>query len=122
MNATKEVGEAISGIQQSARESIEAAERTSTELNDTVILVEKSGESLVEIVQDVAAVADQVRSIAAAAEQQSAASEEITRALDEINRMADEGATAMHMCAQAVLELAEQSDGLKNLVNDLRSK
>ena len=100
MNATKEVGEAISGIQQSARESIEAAERTSTELNDTVILVEKSGESLVEIVQDVAAVADQVRSIAAAAEQQSAASEEITRALDEINRMADEGATAMHMCAQ----------------------
>lgn len=122
MNATKEVGNAISGIQQSTKESIEAAERTSHELNETVGLVEKSGESLVEIVEDVAAVADQVRSIAAAAEQQSAASEEITRALDEINRMADEGATAMHMCAQAVLELSEQSDGLKNLVNDLRKK
>ncbi len=122
MNATKEVGDAISGIQQSTKESIEAAERTSHELNETVGLVEKSGESLVEIVEDVAAVADQVHSIAAAAEQQSAASEEITRALDEINRMADEGATAMHMCAQAVVELSEQSDGLKNLVNDLRNK
>ncbi|CAK7016702.1 MAG: hypothetical protein DESF_00676 [Desulfovibrio sp.] len=122
MNATKEVGDAISGIQQGTRDSISAVEQTSSELNDTAVLVEKSGQSLVEIVQNVATVADQVRNIAAAAEEQSAASEEITHALDEINRMADEGATAMHMCAQAVVELSEQTDGLKNLVDDLRGK
>ena len=122
MNATKEVGEAISGIQQGTRDSISAVEQTSTELNDTAELVEKSGQSLVEIVNNVGTVADQVRNIAAAAEEQSAASEEITRALDEINRMADEGATAMHMCAQAVVELSEQTDGLKNLVIDLRGQ
>ncbi|MEG6501675.1 methyl-accepting chemotaxis protein, partial [Desulfovibrio sp. 1214_IL3152] len=122
MNATKEVGDAISGIQQGTRDSISAVEQTSSELNDTAALVEKSGQSLVEIVENVAAVADQVRNIAAAAEEQSAASEEITRALDEINRMADEGATAMHMCAQAVVELSEQTDGLKNLVVDLRAQ
>ena len=122
MNATKEVGDAISGIQQGTRDSISAVEQTSSELNDTAVLVEKSGQSLVEIVQNVAAVADQVRNIAAAAEEQSAASEEITRALEEINRMADEGATAMHMCAQAVVELSEQTDGLKNLVVDLRAQ
>ena len=121
MNATKEVGDAIKGIQNGTRQSISAVERTTANLDSTTNLVKKSGESLGQIVQEVVATADQVRAIATAAEEQSAASEEITHSLDEINRMAGETAVAMQQSAQAVSDLAQQSQELQRLVNELRN-
>lgn len=120
MNATKEVGEAIKGIQAGTRKSIGAVERTTGNLDAATDLVKKSGLALADIVQEVVHTADQVRSIATAAEEQSAASDEITHSLEEINRMAGETAVAMQQSAQAVSELARQSQELQLLVNDLR--
>lgn len=121
MTATKEVGDAISGIQQGTRRSIDAVERTTGNLASTTDLVKKSGGSLAEIVDESVHTADQVRSIATAAEEQSAASEEITRSLEEINRMAGETAFAMQQSAMAVSELSQQSQELQTLVNNLRA-
>lgn len=121
MTATKEVGDAISGIQQGTRRSIEAVERTTGNLASTTDLVKKSGDSLTEIVGESVHTADQVRSIATAAEEQSAASEEITHSLEEINRMAGETAFAMQQSAMAVSELSQQSQELQTLVNNLRA-
>ena len=121
MNATKEVGEAITGIQNGARQSISAVERTTDNLTATTDLVQRSGEALMLIVQEVTETAVQVSSIATASEEQSAASEEITHSLEEINRMADETATAMQQSAQAVGELAVQSQELLRLVGELRN-
>ncbi len=120
MTATKEVGNAISGIQTGTRKSVGAVERTTGNLDAATGLVKKSGEALAEIVQESVHTADQVRNIATASEEQSAVSEEITRSLDEINRMADETASAMQQSAQAVSELASQSQELLRLVNNLR--
>lgn len=120
MQATKEVGAAIKGIQTGTRQSIDAVVRTTGNLHTTTELVERSGESLVSIVTGITEAAVQVSSIATAADEQSAASEEITHALDEIHRMADETAKAMQQSAQAVGELAMQSHELQRLVNQLR--
>ncbi len=120
MNATKEVGDAIKGIQDGTRQSTSAVERTTGNLDATTDLVRKSGEALSDIVHEVVLTSDQVRAIATAAEEQSAASEEITHSLEEINRMAGEAATVMQQSAAAVSELAEQSRELQRLVNELR--
>ncbi len=120
MNATKEVGEAIHGIQQGTRQSLDAVERTTTKLDSTTELVKQSGGSLADIVHEVASTADQVRNIATAAEEQSAASEEITQSLEEINSMAGETAAAMQQSAEAVSELSKQTQELQRLVNELR--
>lgn len=121
MLATKEVGDAISGIQAGTRQSITTVERTGNNLDSTTELVKKSGEALTTIVSDVVGTADQVRAIATAAEEQSATSEEITRSLDEINNMATETASAMQQSAQAVSELSVQAQELQRLVNELRA-
>ncbi|MDL2210666.1 methyl-accepting chemotaxis protein [Desulfovibrio sp. OttesenSCG-928-O18] len=121
MTATKEVGDAISGIQTGTRQSIDTVERTSNNLDNTTELVKKSGEALTTIVAEVIGTADQVRAIATAAEEQSAASEEITHSLEEINTMAGETATAMQQSAQAVSDLSVQAQELQRLVNELRN-
>lgn len=121
MAATREVGEAINGVQSGTRQSIDMVERTSNNLDGATELVKKSGEALTTIVSDIVDTSDQVRAIATAAEEQSATSEEITRSLDEINNMAGETASAMQQSAQAVSELSIQAQELQRLVNELRN-
>ena len=121
MTATKEVAEAISGIQQGTRESIQAVNSTGSNLQTALELVGSSGESLAEIVEEAVNMSDQVRGIATSVEEQSATSEEITRALDSINQTAVQTADAMHQSAAAVNDLAGQTQELQRLVQELRS-
>ena len=120
MTATKEVGDAITGIQQGTQRSIVAMQDAAKNVEDATGLAEESGSALTEIVSESEHVASQIQAIAAAAEEQSATSEEITRSLDEINAMAGENAAAMQQSAQAVSELAIQTQELQQLVNGLR--
>ncbi len=120
MTATKEVGSAIQGIQASARASIGAVETSTGNLETATELVNESGQSLVEIVQESVHSADQVRSIATAAEEQSASSSEIASSIESINAIAVETAGAMDQADKAVKDLSEQTQQLTNLVNALR--
>ncbi len=120
MQATKEVGDAISGIQQGTQRSIAAVGSTSTNVDGASGLATESGSALAEIVKEAERTADQVRNIAAAAEEQSAASEEITHSLEEINRIAAETSSVMQQSSQAVMELASQTTQLQGLVQELR--
>lgn len=120
MEATEEVGAAITGIQAGTQASITAVANAGSQLASASELVQNSGNSLEAIVHEVTGAALEVSSIATAAEEQSAASEEITMALEGINNMANETATAMSESAQAVSELAVQSQELQRLVDALR--
>jgi methyl-accepting chemotaxis protein len=120
MTATKEVGTAISGIQQGARKSVEAVDLTTANLGKATELVHKSGESLKDIVNEATHAADQVRGIATAAEQQSAASEEIATSLTGINSIAVETAEIMSQASAAVTDLNSQARDLQTLVDSLR--
>jgi methyl-accepting chemotaxis protein len=119
--ATKEVGEAIGGIQRGTRKNLENVESAAHTVEQATELAGKSGEALEEIVHLVEISTDQVRSIAAASEEQSAASEEINRSIEDISRISSETASAMNQSAQAVGDLATQAGSLRQLIEKMKS-
>lgn len=121
MHATKEVGEAIAGIQARTTENISRMGRTEESVRRSTELAEKAGDALARIVERAELTADRVRAIATASEEQSAASEEISRGTEEVNRVASETADAMTQSAQAVAELARMAQDLRSLVEELKS-
>ncbi|WP_031387644.1 methyl-accepting chemotaxis protein [Desulfonatronum thiodismutans] len=120
MNATKEVGDAISAIQEGTKDSLRGMEQAVEAVGDATKLATVSGQALREIVSLVEEASDQVRSIATAAEEQSAASEEINRGMEDINRISTETSEVMDQSAQAVSELARQAVELRTLVQQLK--
>ncbi len=121
MAATKEVGEAIHGIQQGTRRNIENVDKTVRNIQEATTLAAQSGQALSSIVALVDQVTDQVHSIATASEQQSSASEEINKSIEDVNRISTETADAMRQSAQAVAELAEQAQALRRLIEKMKS-
>ena len=115
MHATKEVGDAISAIQQGTNDNIHQVDAASSAVEEAVELASSSGQALAEIVALVNATSDQVRGIATAAEQQSATSDEINQAVDEVNRIAGETADGMNESMHALAELSSLAERLKGL-------
>jgi methyl-accepting chemotaxis protein len=122
MTATKEVGDAIHGIQEGARKNIQAVEATVDRIEQATEHAGKSGEALGSIVELVERSTDQVRSIATASEEQSASSEEINRAIEDISRISSETSAAMGQSSQAVNELAGQAQALSRLIEELKDE
>ncbi|GAB6036881.1 methyl-accepting chemotaxis protein [Fundidesulfovibrio butyratiphilus] len=120
MTATKEVGDAIAGIQHGSSETLVRVDRAASAVNEATGLAERSGGVLSDIVSMVEDAGDQVRSIAAAAEEQSASFAEINRAVEAISAIATETAQAMEHSTTAVTELAGQAHTLSTLIADLR--
>ncbi|WP_366521711.1 methyl-accepting chemotaxis protein [Solidesulfovibrio sp.] len=120
MTATKEVGDAIRGIQSGARKNYDNVEQSVTAVGEAASLAAASGDILREIVDLVDTSADQVRSIATASEQQSASSEEINRSVEEVNRIAAETMDALRQAAQAVTDLAQQAQELSSMVQEMQ--
>jgi methyl-accepting chemotaxis protein len=118
MTADRYIVQAIQGIQEKIRKSMDNVDSSVTETDESTVLAKKSGEALVEIVRLVGLATDQVRSIATASEQQSAASEEINRSIEDVNTISCETAEAM---TQAVSELANQNLNLKSLIEHMQS-
>jgi methyl-accepting chemotaxis protein len=122
MTATKQVGDAIRGIQEGARKNIDNVEHAVQKIDAATGLASKSGETLTEIVSLVDLTTDQVRSIATASEEQSATSDEINRSIEDVNRISSETSDGMRQSAQAVSELAHQAQVLKNLIDRMKDE
>ena len=121
MQATREVGSAIQGIQNGTAQNIDQVNQTVDTIEQTTELAGTSGAALSEIVVLVDQAADQAHSIAAAAEEQSATSDEINRAVEQINTISAETSSAMAQSATAVTELAKQAQELKKLIAQMVS-
>ncbi len=121
MAATKEVGDAVTGIQAGTRENIKSMGLAEEAVAQSTKLADEAGGALKNIVTRVESTADQVRAIAAASEQQSAATEQINKGIEEITRIAAETADAMSQSAQAGSELAQMAQEMRQLVDDLKS-
>ena len=121
MNATKEVGAAITGIQHGTADTVNRVDRAVTRVAEATSLAERSGGALTEIVALVETAGDQVRSIATAAEQQTAAAEAINRTVTAVSALAAEAAAATNRSAQAVADLADQAQRLGGLIADMRA-
>ncbi|QLA14871.1 chemotaxis protein [Desulfolutivibrio sulfoxidireducens] len=120
MSATQEVGTAVTAIQDGTKKSIGIMERAVHDVQESVDMSGRVGESLGEILTVSLATADMVRNIAAAAEEQSATSEQITRSTDEINTVSSETSDAMNQSAQAVSDLARMAEDLKTIIGAMR--
>ncbi len=121
MDATKEVGDAIRGIQTGTEQSIQTVQHTTSNLNTATEHVKHSGAALQEIAQGISRTAAQISRISAAAAQQSRESKNVMHSLDDINGMAEKAVLSMHEASQAVSNLASQSQELQSLVEDLRA-
>ena len=122
MQATKEVGQAINAIQQSARNNIRSMDEAASSVETATSLAHESGKALQKIVSLSEENSDQVRAIATAAEQQSATSEEINRAIDDISRIAGETSDGMQQAAEAVNSLAELAKNLAVLISEMNKQ
>ncbi len=120
VSATKEVGEAISGIQQGTRKNIENVGQAAAGINEATALATSSGDALAVIVSLVDATTDQVRAIATAAEQQSSTTEEINRNVMGISRIASDTADALRQSAQALAGLTDQTRKLRLLIDEMQ--
>ncbi|WP_419780535.1 Cache 3/Cache 2 fusion domain-containing protein [Maridesulfovibrio sp.] len=121
MDATKEVGEAITSIQESTRTNIRVTESAVDSVVESTELASRSGNALDEIVRMVEASADQIEGIAAAAEEQSASSEQISRATEEINVISAESAETTVQSAMAIAEVAKLAANIKELIRNMQS-
>ncbi len=121
MAATRDVDDAVSGIQHGARETIANVNASATDIHHAASLSRDSDQALDAIVSMVDEAFGQVQSIATAAEQQSRAGEEINRAVSQINHIALENSQAMEQSSQAVIDLAKQAQTLQAVIEDMRA-
>lgn len=119
MDATQEVGQAITEIQQASQENIAGMERVMETVEKSTGLATTAGDSLNSIVQMIETTAEQVQNIATVSEQQATTSEQVSRRADEVKHIAEETEQNMSISAQSVTELTEMTNELKALVEDL---
>ncbi len=120
MTATKEVADAVIGIQQGTRENIKAMDETADAVSKSTELTCQAGELLSKISEVVTDTSHQVTSIATAAEEQSAASEQINAATDEVNQITIETAQGIRKSVAAINTVAELAKQLQEIVKELR--
>ena len=121
MTSTNEVGNAVHGIQQTSRRSIENVDLTVNRIQEAATLAGQSESVLQEIMSLVDSASMQVKSIAVASEQQSATTEEINRTVEGVDAIADETVSSMTHGAQAVSAMHAQVEQLRSLVNALKN-
>jgi len=119
MQATKEVGDAIQGIQHGTQLNVNNVDQASTTIHEATDLAQASGVALAEVVTMIESASDQVRSIATAAEEQASASEEINQSIETVSTISAETSQAMDQAAHAVSDLARQAHVLKSLMEEL---
>lgn len=120
MAATKEVGDSISAIQDSAKLNIETTEGATKAIAHAADLAGRTGEVFAAILEAANANTARVQEIATAAEEQSAASDQVTAATAEVSRIVSETTVGMQASTQAVYELSQLSAELNNLMNAAR--
>jgi methyl-accepting chemotaxis protein len=122
MTATAEVGRAITGIQQGARQSIASVDDAAKAIDTATSMAQESGGAMRQIVTLAGDTSRQVASIATAAEEQSASSEQIGRAVADLDHIAKDIAQAMGRSEAAVRELAERAGDIRELIREMRGQ
>jgi methyl-accepting chemotaxis protein len=121
MQATREVGVAINTIQQATHVASDSTEKSVAAVMQGSELAGASGEVLESIMRMVEGSAAEVSAIATAAEEQSATSEQISRSTQEVNIISENTATAMMHSSEAVEELLQLAQGLRELIVEMRA-
>jgi methyl-accepting chemotaxis protein len=114
--ATRDITERISGIQQAAAEAVKAVKRGSSEVENGVGIAREASSSLDAIVQASNGAMDMVQRIAAATEQQSAASEAVTQNMENISIITKRTANSTDQVRQSSVELSQLTTKLHQMM------
>lgn len=121
MTATKEVGETIRAIQESAKLNQDRMEDANRLIEQATGLASQSGAALKEIVSMAQTTAMSSREIVTASQEQTRTAEGIAISAQEVRRIADQTDGGMHQASSAVEHLANMAGALKGLVERLSS-
>ncbi len=122
MQATNEVGQAITNIQDGAKKNLVSVEDAAKAVDNATDLAHDSKDALGEIMRLIQSTSDQVSTIATASEEQSNTSEEINSAVEDIKVVSADTADGMGQANQAIGELARLASDLKSLIDKMRSE
>jgi hemerythrin-like metal-binding protein len=111
--ATRDIGQRISAIQQAAAESVDAMKRGSDEVDKGVGLAQEASGSLDSIVTASSNATDMVQRIAAATEEQSAATEEVSQNMETISGITRQSAASTEQVKSSAEGLAKLAVELK---------
>ena len=120
MAATKEVGDAISGIQKGTRDNIAQLSEAVSAVESVTLKAQEAGAALQDIVSLSDSVSAQVASIAAASEESSAISTQINRAVSEVRDISGEIRTGMQASSADVGDLTAQTQNLHEVIAQLQ--
>jgi methyl-accepting chemotaxis protein len=115
--ATRDIGQRITAIQQAANESVDAMKRGSDEVDKGVGLANEASSSLYSIVAASTNAMDMVQRIAAATEQQSAASEEVSQNMEHISEITKRSAESTKQITQSSADLAKLAVDLQEMMS-----
>ena len=121
MTATKEVGDTIRAIQESAKLNQDRMEDANRLIEQATGLANQSGTALKEIVSMAQTTALSSREIVTASQEQTRTAEGIANSAQEVRRIADQTDGGMHLASNAVEHLAGMAGALKGLVDRLSS-
>jgi methyl-accepting chemotaxis protein len=116
MDATREVNDRISGIQEGVTATVASTTKTTSLVDNARKLAEESNQVLEHLAQLSSHSHVQVESIATAISQQAAASEEITRTMVMVDDVSTKTAKEMTQAADAMQQLLVHADAMSDLL------
>ena len=119
MQSTREVEDAIKGIQGSAQANIENTDQTVEAVEHASGLVEKSVQAFQEISGMSVDTATEIEKIAQATDQQSEAHDQIHKSVEDLKMLAGDTKSDMQESAKSITSLARTAQELENLIERL---
>jgi methyl-accepting chemotaxis protein len=114
--ATKEIAGMIKKIQADTRDAVTSMQEGTHRVDQGIVMADKAGDSLKQIVDVSQKVTDMVTQIAAASEEQSSASEQISKNVEAISAVTSETAQGTQQIARAAEDLNRLTEQLKAIV------
>ncbi len=120
VEATKEITDQVNSIQLDTVAAVESMEEGTKEVQAGIELTDKSGVALEQIMDSSQQVTSLVQEISAASETQAAATEEISKNIISISQVSAESAHQVEDVLIHAESLAEQTEQLKDMVNQFK--
>ena len=118
--ATKEIAEMIKKIQKDTSGAVASMNRGEEEVEKGKQSALKAGDSLKEIIKGAESVVDLVNQVAAASEEQSSTAEEISKNIESINNVTNESAGGIQQIAHASEDLNRLTLNLQDLISNFK--
>ncbi len=118
--ATLEIRSMIEKLQDGSKNAVSVIQQSGEVLGSTVRTANAAKDSLEEIVSSVASISERNLQIASASEQQSAVAREIDRSVVEIATLAQQSAVASEQVANATDELSALSEDLQTMISTFK--